>query len=51
MTRMKSTAVLCFIVLALLASSCNKYSYYYREKETKTRDCAKENSKSNKYKK
>lgn len=37
--------------VAVLASSCNKYSYYYRDKDVKKRDCEKENSKSNKYKK
>ena len=51
MTRPKISAVIFLLAVALLASSCNKYSYYYRDKETKTRDCAKENSKSHKYKK
>ena len=51
MTRLKSFGILSLLVIALLLSSCNRYSYYFREKDTKTRDCAKENSKSHKYKK
>ena len=51
MTRLKLFGFISLLAVALLLSSCNKYSYYYREKDTKTRDCAKENSKSHKYKK
>jgi hypothetical protein len=46
--------ILVFAVLlcvSLLSVSCNKYSYYYRDKDVKKRDCEKENSKSHKYKK
>lgn len=51
MIRIKTYFTAALLVLALLVSSCSKYSYYYRDKETKTRDCAKENPKSHKYKK
>ncbi|MCX6286779.1 MAG: hypothetical protein NTY96_06670 [Bacteroidetes bacterium] len=39
------------LVLSILAASCNKNSYYYREKETKTRNCAKPATTSHKYRK
>lgn len=40
------------LILSLAAASCSKkYSYYYRDKETKTRDCSQPASTSHKYKK
>jgi len=46
----KSIFFVLVLATAIFAVSCNKYSYYYREKETKVRDCEKQTSKSNKYK-
>ncbi|MCX6282324.1 MAG: hypothetical protein NTU51_10215 [Bacteroidetes bacterium] len=39
------------LALFVVMASCSKNSYYYREKETKTRDCAQPATTSHKYKK
>lgn len=46
----KSIFFVLLLATALVAGSCNKYSYYYRDKEAKVRDCEKQTGKSNKYK-
>jgi hypothetical protein len=50
MIRKKSHLIAAILALALMAASCHKYSYYYRDKETKTRDCSKPATTSHKYK-
>jgi hypothetical protein len=49
MIRKNSITWTLMIALALLASSCHKYNYYYRDQKDK--DCTKQTSKSHRYKK
>jgi len=49
MIRKKYIAWALLLALVIFASSCHKYNYYYRDQKVK--DCSKQTSKSNKYKK
>jgi len=51
MIRRRLYFLIIILILALFAGACSKYSYYYRDKDAKTRDCSKPASTSHKYKK
>ncbi len=47
----KALIISVLLVFVLAVASCSKNSYYYRDKETKTRNCAQPATTSHKYKK